>query len=185
VITAVNGSGGVTDFDQLTGEANGAWTLNPGSRTVVYARGDNLKRIVQKDIGYSFISDVNGESLPIVSRFRRDNIKMLEDYSGKLLVHRVLPEVVNLTQKGLPINPTTQPNLVGSISVKLEGANSVGQEPQATTALVMATNTDSPWVQVNQNAHRVNSLELRNSSQSTAWMCSATTWQFTQTEDDR
>jgi hypothetical protein len=184
-VLAINGTGGITDFSIPTGEANGSWDYNPGSRTVVYARGDASRRIVQKDIGYNFISDINGESLPIVSVFRRDNIKMLADYSGKLLVHRVMPEVVNLTQKGLPVNPTTQPNLVGSVSVKLEGANSVGQEPQATTALTMPTNTDYPWVQVNQNAHRVNSLEIRNSSKTSAWMCSATTWQFTQTEDDR
>jgi len=184
-VLSVNGSGGITDFTIPTGEANGVWEYNPGSRTVVYARGDTSKRIVQKDIGYNFISDINGELLPIVSQFRRDNIKMLPDYSGKLLVHRVMPEVVNLTQKGLPVNPTTQPTLVGSVDVKLEGANSVGQEPQATTALTMATNTDYPWVQVNQNAHRVNSLEIGNSSKTNAWMCSATTWQFTQTEDDR
>jgi hypothetical protein len=185
VVLAVDGSGGITDFDQLTGQANGAYTFNPGSRTVVYARGDNARRIVQKDVGYTFLSDINGVVLPITSSFRRDNIKMIQDYSGKLLVHRVMPEVVNLTLKSLPINPVTQPSLVGSVDIKLEGANSVGQEPLVTTALTMATNTDYPWVQVNQNAHRVNSLEIGNSSSTTAWLCSATTWQFTQTEDDR
>jgi len=185
VITAVNGTGGITNFASPTGQANGAYTYNPGSRTVVYARGDANKRIVQKDQGFNFISDQSGVALPIVSVFRRDNIKMLSDYSGKLLVHRVLPEVVNLTNKGLPANPITDPNRIGSVDVKLEGANSVGQPAQVTTALTMDTDTDYPWVQVNQNAHRVNSLELGNSSTSTAWMCSATTWQFTQTEDDR
>ena len=185
VVTAINGTGGITNIDTPTGRANGAYLYNTGSRTVIYARGDNQKRIVQKDVGFNFISDINGQTLPIESVFRRDNIKMLSDYSGKLLVHRVMPEVVNLTQKGLAINPVTQPTLIGTVSIKLEGANSVGQTPQSTTALTMSTDTDYPWVQVNQNAHRVNSLEISNSSLSTAWMCSATTWQFTQTEDDR
>ena len=181
----VNGTGGITNIDTPTGQANGAYLYNTGSRTVIYARGDSQKRIVQKDAGFNFISDINGQVLPIESVFRRDNIKMLSDYSGKLLVHRVMPEVVNLTNKGLAIDPTTQPTLIGTVSIKLEGANSVGQTPQSTTALTMSTDTDYPWVQVNQNAHRVNSLEISNSSLTTAWMCSATTWQFTQTEDDR
>ena len=185
VVTAINGTGGITNFDTPTGQANGAYLYNTGSRTIIYARGDNQKRIVQKDHGFNFISDINGQVLPIESVFRRDNIKMLSDYSGKLLVHRVMPEVVNLTNKGLAINPVTQPTLIGTVSIKLEGANSVGQTPQSTTALTMSTDTDYPWVQVNQNAHRVNSLEISNSSLTTAWMCSATTWQFTQTEDDR
>lgn len=185
VITAVNGTGGVTGIDVPTGEANGAWTYNKGTRTIVYARGDDLKRIVQKDKGFSFISDINGQILPIESQFRRDNIKLLEDYSGKLLVHRMLPEVVNLTGKGLPANPVDNPGLIGSVDIRVEGANSVGQVPQSTTALTMDTNTNYPWVQMNQNAHRVNSLEISNSSTTTAWMCSASTWQYTQTEDDR
>ena len=184
-VLTINGTGGITDINVPGGRANGAYLYNTGSRTVIYARGDNQKRIVQKDQGFNFISDINGQVLPIESVFRRDNIKMLSDYSGKLLVHRVMPEVVNLTNKGLAIDPTTQPTLIGTVSIKLEGANSVGQTPQSTTALTMSTDTDYPWVQVNQNAHRVNSLEISNSSLTTAWMCSATTWQFTQTEDDR
>jgi hypothetical protein len=48
-----------------------------------------------------------------------------------------------------------------------------------------AENGHSPWAQINQNAYRVNSLELTNTSNADIWMCSATTWQFTQVEDDR
>jgi hypothetical protein len=155
------------------------WTPNLSSRTIVYARGATNQSIVQKDQGYSFLGS------PIVSNFRRDNIKMLPNYSGKLLVHRILPEVVNLTSKGLPIDPATQSDLIGSVGIKIEGANSVGQAPVSTTAITMATNTDQPWTQINQNAHRVNTIEIGNSSTANIWMCSATTWQTTQTEDDR
>ena len=157
-----------------------SWGFNKGSRTVMYARGVKDSNVVQKDQGYSFINDA-----PIESRFRRDNIKLLEDYSGKLLVHRVLPEIVNLNNAEIPINPVLEPDLVGSVSFKVDGANSVGQEPVDTTSQGLLTNTDYPWIQIDQNAHRVNALEAGNTSNTNIWMLSATTWQYTQTEDDR
>jgi hypothetical protein len=159
---------------------DGTWAFNKGSRTVMYARGVADSFIVQKDQGYSFINDA-----PIESRFRRDNIKLLPDYSGKLLVHRILPEIVNMNDAELPINPQLEPELIGSVSFKVDGANSVGQEPVDTTSQGLQTNTDNPWVQIDQNAHRVNALEIGNTSNQNIWMCSATTWQYTQTEDDR
>ena len=157
------------------------WTKNLASRTVVYARGVADSQLIQKDQGFAWYDDA-----AIASQFRRDNIKMLPNYSGKLLVHRILPEVVNIgaypdsADDELPLYPST-----GNVSIKLEGANSVGSEPAAVAAVTMAINTDNPWVQINQNAHRVNTLEITNSSNVDIWMCNATTWQFTQTEDDR
>lgn len=159
-----------------------AWTFNKASRTVVYCKGADAKKLIQKDDGYLFVDDQ-----PINSSFRRDNIKMLKDYSGKLLVHRILPEAVNLNNNNVEINPVNNPELIGNIIVTIEGSNSVGQEPQQTTGEVMATNTDYPWVQINQNAHRVNSLEIQNDTTTpgTIWMVNSVTWQFTETEDDR
>jgi hypothetical protein len=159
------------------------------SRTVVYVRGVEDGKLVQKDQGYEFI---NGA--PIASEFRRDNIKLLKDYSGKLMVHRILPEVVNLganqgTDNELPIDPATSTNK-GNITVTIEGANSVGSAPTAKTPVTIPIDADgalgaNPWAQINQNAFRVNSLKLSNSSNNSVWMCSATTWQVTQVEDDR
>ena len=161
------------------------WDPLLSSRTVVYARGVAESSIVQKDQGYSFI---NGA--PIASRFRRDNIKLLKDYSGKLMVHRILPETVNigaLPNQGneIPIYPSP-----GNITVTIEGANSVGSEPTQITPVTIPIDADgtqnkNPWAQINQNAFRVNTLELSNSSNADIWMCSATTWQITQVEDDR
>jgi hypothetical protein len=157
------------------------WTKNLASRTVVYARGVADAQLIQKDQGFAWYDDT-----AISSEFRRDNIKMLPNYSGKLMVHRILPEVVNIgaypdsADDELPLYPST-----GNISVKIEGANSVGSEPANTVAVTMAINTDDPWVQINQNAYRVNTLALSNTSNSNIWMCSATTWQYTQVEDDR
>jgi len=157
------------------------WEHNNASRTVVYARGVDPGQLVQKDQGFAWYDDA-----PIESVFRRDNIKMLQNYSGKLMVHRILPEVVNLgaapdsEYDELPLYPSP-----GNITVQIDGAESVGNIPTATTAVTMSIATSDPWVQIDQNAFRVNSIELTNTSNSDIWMCSATTWQYTQVEDDR
>ena len=167
-----------------------AWSANFGSRTVVYAQGVAESTPVQKDQGFSFLNNA-----AITSVFRRDNIKLLKDYSGKLMVHRILPEVVNLGadpftgDDELPIDPATSTNK-GNITVTIEGANSVGSAPTAKTPVTIPVDADgtagkNPWAQINQNAFRVNTIELGNTSNNDIWMCSATTWQVTQVEDDR
>jgi len=152
-----------------------AWVDQLATRTIVYARGTANVSIVQKDQGFSFVGNT-----AISSLFRRDNIKLLNDYSGHTLVHRILPEVVNLDAYGIPVYPSS-----GNIQVTVEGANSVGSAPANTTAVTMSINTDNPWTQIDQNAYRVNTIQLSNTSNANVWMCSATTWQFTQVEDDR
>jgi hypothetical protein len=156
------------------------WTSNYGSRTVVYARGVANQQLVQKDQGYSFID--GGQ---IASEFRRDNIKLLPDYSGKLMVHRILPEAVNMSNNELPIDPAVDTALKGNITVTIEGANSVGSAATQITPVTLPIDTQYPWAQINQNAFRVNNIELSNASNTNIWMCSATTWQYTQVEDDR
>lgn len=166
-------------------EDTSTWEFNKASRTIVYCKGADAKKLIQKDYGYLFVDDQ-----AINSTFRRDNIKLLKDYSGKLLVHRILPEAVNLNNNNVEIDPTLNPELIGNIEVNVEGANSVGQAPQQTTGKVMSTDTDYPWVQINQNAHRVNSIEITNpigddATPGTIWMVNSITWQYTETEDDR
>jgi hypothetical protein len=162
------------------------WTANFGSRTIVYAQGTEDSKIVMKDVGYAFVlNDYNPTGL-IVSRLRRDNIKLLKDYSGKLMVHRILPEVVNIGAEPftdsdeIVIIPST-----GTIDLTLSGANSVGSLPASQIAITMNLDTDNPWCQFNQNAFRVNSIITESASTTNVWMCSAETWQFTQVEDDR
>ena len=163
----------------------GNWDPLLSSRTVVYARGVAESQLIQKDQGYEWF-DGNA----IVSAFRRDNIKLLKDYSGKLLVHRILPEVVNLgavhnQNNEIPITPG-----YGNVTVTIEGANSVGSEPDSINSVTIPVNAtgnsqqSNPWAQFNQNAYRVNSLELSNTSNTSIWHCSATTWQYAQVEDD-
>ena len=185
-VTAVDGPGRITSVARYaTGTGLDDWMYQDGSRTVVYARGTANKQLVEKEVGYNFLGPLPQE-YPINSRFRRDNIKMLPDYSGKLLVHRILPEVNNLDKFGVQVYPSYQGGIrTGTIGIKVEGANSVGQAPLQTTTETIATNTDYPWVQISQNAHRVNAIEITNSSTDNIWICPATTWQYTQTEDDR
>jgi hypothetical protein len=162
------------------------WTKNLGSRTVVYARGQASKQLIQKDQGYKFVTSNANPNGNIASTFRRDNIKLIKDYSGKLMVHRILPEVVNMGDNELPLYPST-----GNITVTIEGSNSVGSIPTAKANVTIPinangnVNTRNPWAQIDQNAFRVNAIQLNNTSNADIWMCSATTWQITQVEDDR
>jgi hypothetical protein len=107
------------------------------------------------------------------------------------MVHRILPEVVNIGAEPftgtdeLPITPGP-----GNITVTILGANSVGSAPTVKTPVELAVDANgnagaNPWAQINQNAFRVNSIELSNASNTDVWMCLATTWQITQVEDDR
>lgn len=157
------------------------WEFDPASRTVVYAQGKPLQPAVQKDIGYEFV-----EGNSIYSLFRRDNITLIKDYSGKLMVHRVLPEIYNMdADTDIVIDPATQTNLIGSVDFTVEGSESVGQPPVSQSYHSIATDTSDPWAQIDQNAHRVNSLQIAHLSNQNIWMCTATTWQYTQVEDDR
>jgi hypothetical protein len=161
------------------------------SRAVVYARGVANRKLIQKDQGFNFIGANTGTVVAIDSEFRRDNIKVLPNYTSKLMVHRVLPEVVNLGAAPdsafdeLPITPGP-----GNITITIEGANSVGSTATAITPVTLAVDADgnpghNPWAQINQNAFRVNTIVLSDSSTSTIWHCSATTWQVAQVEEDR
>jgi len=152
---------------------------NVGSKTVVYARGVLDSKLVQKDKGFSFIN-----SAEISSSLTRDNIKLLPDYSGRIMIHRVLPEVVSISADGLPVSISASTVTTDGVTVTIAGANSVGQLPTVKNGYKVIVNVDDPWLQVNQNAYRVNSLILSNSSNNSAWLCSATTWQFTQVESD-
>lgn len=175
-----------TESPIYTENTPGVWTSNFGSRTIVYAQGTEDSKIVMKDIGYAFLTTDANPNGDIASNFRRDNIKLLPDYSGKTMVHRILPEAVNMGAE--PFTDTDEIVIVpsvGTISITLEGANSVGSLPASQIAITMNLDTDNPWCQFNQNAYRVNTIELTNTSHTNVWMCSAATWQFTQVEDDR
>lgn len=157
------------------------WRQDRASRTVMYVRAVADSQLVQMNQDYSFIN-----STPIRSSFRRDNIRLSQDYSTKTLVHRILAEAMNLDYKGLPIIPSSTPSpLYGDISIQVEGSGSTGAPKNDALSIVMPIDTQNPWVQINQNANRVNTLEIGNTSDENIWHCAAVTWQWTPTEDDR
>jgi hypothetical protein len=127
-----------------------------------------------KDQSYTW---ANGAA--ITSTFRRDNIKLLPNYNEHIYVHRILPEVINVDYRGVPIYPST-----GNINVTIEGAGSVGAVPSTVASIPMVINTDNPWTQINQNENRVSTIILSNTSSTDIWMCSAATWQVAKVEDD-
>jgi hypothetical protein len=151
------------------------WTYDPASRVVVYIQAIEDSKLVMKDRGTSFLN-----STPIASEFRRDNIKLSQNYSDKVMVHRLLPEAVNLDTAGVQVVPST-----GSITVTMEGAQSVGSSPSVTNSQVVQLAGSSPWAQFNQNAFRVNTVVLSNTSDTNIWMCTGINWQVTAVEDDR
>jgi len=147
---------------------------NPASRTVIYTQGVPDTFLVQKDQGHEFIGNV-----AISSQFRRDNIQLLKDYSGQLLLHRILPEVVNVDLNGVPTTGT------GNITITVGGSNSVGSDPTFKPPVTIPVATDNPWTQINQNAYRINTLEIGDTSNVNTWLCSAVSVQMTQTQDSR
>jgi hypothetical protein len=180
-ITDIQTGGGVVAAT-ASGTAEYDWLYDKASRCIVYAKGATGKKLIQKDIGYRFVDDQI-----IMSTFRRDNIRLVQDYSTKTLVHRIMPLVVNLKEDNAPIDPAVDTDLIGNVYGTIEGANSVGQAAQTVVGYSIATNTDNPWIQIDQNVHRVNSVELKNdiTTPDTIWMCNAIGFQFTETEDDR
>jgi hypothetical protein len=147
------------------------------TKVIVYSRAVASSQLVQKDMGTAFINNA-----PIISEFRRDNISLGVPYPMQTLLHRVYPEVVNIDSYGLQIQDDAQ---TGNITVTIGGSNSAGGEPTFKPAEVMAIATDNPWVQIDQNAFRVNSIQIGDTSTTRTWQCTAINWQFTPTQDAR
>lgn len=148
---------------------------NKATRTVTYSRAVTASKLVEKDQGTSFLGGA-----AITSQFQRDNIQLGLKYSQQALMHRVLPETYNIDTAGLPIAQG-----VGNVTVSIGGSDAVGQAATFTPASSVAINSSNPWIQANQNAYRVYSLNLLNSSATDTWQAAAVSWQFTATEDDR
>ena len=148
---------------------------NKATRTVTYSRAVTASKLVEKDQGTVFL---NGAA--IYSQFQRDNIQLGLNYSQQALMHRVLPEVYNISTAGLPLAQG-----VGNVTVAIGGSDAVGQASTFTPATVLSIASSNPWIQANQNAYRVYSVNLNNTSTTDTWQATAVSWQFTATEDDR
>jgi hypothetical protein len=141
---------------------------------------------VQKDQGFKFV----GTNTAITSEFRRDNIKLLPNYTNKIQIHRILPEVNNIGAILDQGNELQIYDSTATITLDLLGANSVGSTATELTSVTMFVDANgnpnqNPWVQFNQNATRVNTLRVINTSTSNCWLLSAATFQVSVVEEDR
>ena len=140
---------------------------NLSSRAVVYARSLASSRLIETNIGNSFIN-----TAAIDSEFVRNNIALQTEkgpvpYSSKVYVHRMLPEMAG----------------TGKIDVTVGGANSTQQTPTYGQTASVIIDTDNPWVTTQQNAVRTISIKFGSNDATDTWKVSAMNWQATVVED--
>ena len=139
--------------------------FNLGSRGVAYVQSNvSNGRVVMKDVGNAFLNNTAINAL-----FQRDNINFGTDYSAKIQVHRVYPEVYG----------------TGNVTVQVGGSNSVGQSPTFKANVVMTPSTNTPWVQIAQNTNRTASIKISSNDATDTWQVTQANWQLTITEDTR
>jgi hypothetical protein len=140
---------------------------NLSSRAVVYARALASSKLIETNIGNSFIN-----TGAIDSEFIRNNISLQTEkgpvpYSSKVYVHRMLPEMAG----------------TGKINVTVGGANSTQQTPTYGQTASVIIDTDNPWVTTQQNAVRTISIKFGSNDATDTWKVSAMNWQATVVED--
>jgi hypothetical protein len=138
--------------------------FNLATRDIVYATYDGDVPLVQKDIGESFLYDQ-----PIPTLFQRNNISFGQPYSASVQVHRVLPEVYG----------------TGNISITVGGSDSVASPVTYRPTVDMPIVTNDPWVQIDQNEARVNTIQVQSNSNVDSWQMTAANWQVTVVQDTR
>lgn len=138
------------------------------SRTVVYSQAANAQPLLQKDVGNRFI-DAAGNTQPILFEMRKDNISFGQEYSQKILLHRVMPEVVG----------------TGTVSIAIGTAGSYGETPTFLPLGNIEVTGSEPWTQINQNAARVVSIDITGNTAQDEWQLTALDWKLVITEDDR
>ena len=142
--------------------------FNLASRTVVYAQANSTsQKLIQTAVGNSFINDE-----PIPALFERDNMALQTEkgpvpYSSKVYVHRLLPEIAG----------------TGKINVTLGGANSTAQTPIYGQTGVTDIDTNTPWINTQQQATRMISIKIESNDNTDTWNMTAMNWQTTVVED--
>jgi len=137
------------------------------SRTVTYAPAGASSKLIQTNIGNSFI---NSAAIPTL--FERNNMVLQGSqgpvpYSSKVYIHRVLPEIAG----------------TGVINITLGGANSTAQPATYGQTGYVNIVTDNPWVTTQQNNVRTVSVKVESNDATDAWNLTALNWQATVVED--
>jgi len=137
------------------------------SRTVTYAPAGASSKLIQTNIGNSFI---NGEPIPAL--FERNNMVLQGNqgpvpYSSKVYIHRLLPEIAG----------------TGAIDITVGGSNSTAQPATYGQTGHVNIVTDNPWVTTQQNNVRTISVKVESNDATDAWNLTALNWQATVVED--
>jgi hypothetical protein len=133
-------------------------------RRVVYSSAVAESELIQKDTGKSFINNTAIDTL-----FRRDNISFGQKYSNQILLHRCLPEITG----------------TGNVNITVGGQYSTGSPVIFKPTVEFDIDGITPWVQIDQNDFRQNTIKVEQSSTSESWQMTAINWQITITEDSR
>lgn len=138
--------------------------FNLASRTITYSSFQSNVQLVQKDKGTSFLGNT-----AIPTLFQRNNISFGQPYSASVQVHRVLPEVYG----------------TGNIQITIGGSDSVASNVAYRPTVIMPIVTNNPWVQIDQNEARVNTIKVQSNSAVDTWQMSAANWQVTIVQETR
>ena len=136
---------------------------NVATRCIVYSSASGNVQLVQKDTGTSFLGNT------ISSLFQRNNISFGQPYSASVQIHRVLPEVYG----------------TGNIDITVGGSDAVANPVVYKPTVTMPIVTNNPWVQINQNESRVNTIQISANSTANTWQVSGLNWQITVVQDTR
>ena len=137
------------------------------SRTVTYSPAGASSKLIQTNIGNSFIN-----SAPIPALFERNNMVLQGSqgpvpYSSKVYIHRLLPEIAG----------------TGAIDITVGGSNSTAQPATYGQTGHVNIVTDNPWVTTQQNNVRTISVKVESNDATDAWNLTALNWQATVVED--
>jgi hypothetical protein len=143
------------------------WTngvANLATRGVVYSSGTGNVALVQKDQGTSFLGNTT-----IPTLFQRNNISFGQPYSASVQVHRMLPEIYG----------------TGNVIITVGGSDSVASNVTYRPPVEMPIVTNNPWVQIDQNEARVNTIKVESNTATTSWQMTAANWQVTIVQETR
>jgi hypothetical protein len=73
----------------------------------------------------------------------------------------------------------------GNIDVTVGMSDSVAANVTYRPTVSMPIVTNNPWVQINQNEARVNSIKFQSNSNVNSWQLTAANWQVTVVQDTR
>jgi hypothetical protein len=73
----------------------------------------------------------------------------------------------------------------GNVTITVGGADSVAGNVTYKPPVELPIVTNNPWVQINQNEARVNTIKVQSNSAVNSWQMTAANWQVTVVQDTR